>query len=281
MDPREAAPFVKWAGGKRLLAYRIAAAMPAHPQRYIEPFAGGAAVFFLSMRKRARECILRDANKELVTTYEVVRDQPDDLMAALEVHQAGHGREHYEETRSSKPADPVGIAARLIYLNRTTYNGLYRVNSKGEFNVGFGRYENPQICQRERLQSASRALQQVRLEHGSFEDTVVRKHDVAYCDPPYDSGFTAYTAEGFSREDQESLRAMCTEWAERGATVVTSNADTEFIRELYAGCRIERVSVPRSINSDTRKRAKKSELIIKGPWSSTWARRRAKQQRLL
>ena len=238
-------------------------------------------MFFLSMRKRAREAVLRDANAELVTTYEVVRDQLLDLVVALEGHQARHGREHYEETRRSRPADQVGVAARLIYLNRTTYNGLYRVNSKGEFNVGLGRYENPQICQRERLQSASRALQGVRLEHGSFEDTQVREHDVVYCDPPYDGGFTAYTAEGFSRDDQGSLRAMCTEWTERGATVVVSNADTVFIRDLYAGCRIERVRVPRAINSDPSERAKKSELIIEGPWRATRARRRAKQQRLL
>ena len=268
-----ATPFLKWPGGKRALIPSIARHFPRHVEHYWEPFVGGGAVFF-AFAERIERATLSDTNEHLMTTYTVVRDRVEELIARLGEHQRAHrrragkkyadGNTYYYRVRESEPTEAVAVAARFIYLNRTCYNGLYRVNKTGRFNVPEGSYKNPDICNPDRLRKASAALARTRIVAGAFERAAEpRNGHFVYCDPPYDGTFNSYHAGGFPCEAQERLRDAAERWRATGATVLLSNADTPAMRNLYKGFAIEEVAAPRSINSDGNGRGQAPELLIR------------------
>lgn len=276
LSPPDAHPFVKWAGGKGSLIGAIAERIPKDRtfRRYVEPFVGAGAMFFWMRRSYpALRCAIGDSNEELMGSYRAIRDHVDDVLAKLETHAMMHGKEHYYAVRSRVPHAPIERAARFIYLNRTCYNGLYRVNRKGEFNVPIGRYDNPKIVNRENLLAVATTLEHTDLRTGDFGDLTAdcEAGDLVYLDPPYDplsetSHFTSYTRDGFGRPEQERLAATFEAMVGKGASVILSNSNTDLIRKLYTGLTpsvvIDEVEVPRSINSKGRSRGKIRELMI-------------------
>lgn len=272
--PREIAPspspFLKWAGGKTRLLQTFDSFFPALEQwsehTYFEPFVGGAAVLFHLLPERA---VISDCNPELINCYRVVRDDVDKLIAHLRRHE--NDREHFYRVRAqdTNALSEVERAARLIFLNKTCFNGLYRVNSKGQFNVPFGRYTNPRICDEVNLHAASEALRKVEILQGAFEEVLKRakKGDFVYLDPPYQpisatSNFTGYTATCFGIEDQRRLASVVRSLSKRGCLVMLSNSNSEVVRELYSGCTIETVYTSRAINCKPDRRGRISELLI-------------------
>ena len=265
-------PFVKWAGGKRRLVPALAPYFPDEIGTYWEPFVGGAAVFF-AFARRIKHAILSDTNEELVLTYQIVKSDVEALIEQLRLHKRKHdkragqtyedGKTYYRRVRDAEPTEPVEIAARFLYLNKTCYNGLYRVNSKGKFNVPEGRYKNPDICNADRLRETSQVLQNAIIRVGDFTSIVQpSRNDFVYCDPPYDGVFTSYQASGFGENDQERLRNAANAWTRSGARVVLSNADTPAMRKLYSDFRIREATAPRPINSKGTGRGNAAELII-------------------
>jgi len=274
---RGAKPFVKWAGGKAQLLSRFEPYFPSPAQfgRYFEPFVGGGAVFFhlWNTRRLPGQIFLFDTNDELISTYQVVRDQVQELVALLAAHQARHSPDYYyqirELDRRSNSLSAVERAARTIYLNRTCYNGLYRVNSQGQFNVPMGRYKNPRIAREATLRAASAALQGVCVETRGFDTLVelARPGDFFYFDPPYDpvsrtAGFTGYTAGSFRDEDQRRLAAVFAELSRKGCLCMLSNSCTPFILELYREFRLEIVQAGRPINSKAGGRGPIDEMVV-------------------
>jgi DNA adenine methylase len=276
-------PFLKWAGGKSKLIQQYQSYFPKDGfKRYYEPFLGGGAVFFYLKPKFA---VLTDINKELIDTYRCVRDNVSELILLLERHQFEHYNDktethnYYYSVRSRIYNTPIERAARLIYLNKTCFNGLYRVNSKGEFNVPIGKYKHPKICNSDLLYVASAALKSAEIEVRNFDyilDYAKTKDDFVYLDPPYypisqTSDFTAYSTESFNEDDQIKLRDIFVELASRGVKVMLSNSDAPFIRKLYSDDNIfssqnrpniNEISALRVINSDIKKRGKITELLI-------------------
>jgi DNA adenine methylase len=267
----EARPFLKWAGGKGRLLGQLLPRIPRayDPARhvYFEPFVGGAAMFF---GLRPRRAVLTDVNRELVDCYRAVRDDVEGVVRALGAHR--YETAHYYRTREVEPASlvPAERAARTIFLNKTGYNGLYRVNKAGKFNVPIGRYTNPLVCDAANLRACSQALQGVKLEVRDFEDVLARAraNDLVYFDPPYvplsdTADFTAYAAGGFGVAEQERLASVFRELARRGVHAILSNSDTTAVRRLYAGFRIDRVLVARAINSRPSRRGKVGEVVVR------------------
>jgi DNA adenine methylase len=270
-------PFLKWAGGKGQLLDQYEPYLPQTPMRgYYEPFVGSGAVFFHLRRRGLFETYcLSDLNTELLTCYRAVRDHVENLITRLHEHKAHHSRDYYYAIRSRDrdpswaDASPVVRAARLIYLNKTCYNGLWRVNSRGYFNVPMGRYVNPDIANADRLRAASRALQGAELAVSGFE-TVTKKacsEDFVYFDPPYHplsktASFTSYAREDFGEAEQRELARVFATLDRRGCRVMLSNSDTPFVRELYHGFRIETVTARRAINSAKDKRGAITEVLV-------------------
>lgn len=268
-------PVVKWAGGKAPLVGRIAQALPPQMARYHEPFAGGAAVFFaLAEQKRFKRAVLADRNDELMETYRALKADAEQVIQRLVRHQRAHSKEHYYALRALDPSglDRFDRAARVVYLNKAGFNGLYRVNSKGQFNVPFGDNPRANIADRPRLLAAASALKRsTRIITGDFAAACEQAEpgDAVYFDPPYDplsqtSNFTRYAQSDFGASDQERLAALFARLAERGVCVVLSNSDTPRIRQLYRGFRTEVVGVRRSINSKADGRGKVNELLVFG-----------------
>ena len=263
----EAAPFVKWVGGKRSLMPQLTARLPQRFNAYLEPFVGGGAVFFALQPTAA---VLADDNAELINAYAVVRDDAERLIRHLRTHRAEE--EYYYALRAQDPRqlDNIERASRLIYLNRTCFNGLYRVNSRGGFNVPFGRYKNPQICNEAGLRAASAALRGADLRHDTYEHVVdtARRGDFVYFDPPYHpvsatANFTSYTAGAFSERDQRRLADVYRTLAARGVKVMLSNSDTPLIQDLYADFHVDIVSAPRLVNRDASKRGPVNEVLVR------------------
>jgi DNA adenine methylase len=261
-----ARPFLKWAGGKGRLIEQLRPHLPAPFKRYFEPFAGGAALFFALAPSRAS---LTDVNAELIDCYRTIRDDVDDVITALKRHR--YVPEHYYRVRAIDPAKlPLPQrAARTIFLNKTGYNGLYRVNRAGKFNVPMGRYTNPTVCDAENLRACSQALQGVELEQRDFAEQASRAKvgDFVYFDPPYDpmsptSAFTSYAPGGFGIEGQRRLAQLFADLARKGVQVVLSNSDTPFIRELYRPFRVTPILASRSINSRGSRRGKVGEVLV-------------------
>lgn len=265
-------PFLKWAGGKTQLLDELMTRIPAAFGRYHEPFVGSGALFFALHRAgRVRHASLSDLNKELVDTYIAIRERVGDIIELLSRYP--HDEEFYYTLRSKDPwtMDLVQRAARMIYLNKTGYNGLYRVNKQGKFNVPFGRYKSPKYCDEENLRAVSAALQDVNVACAEFDQvlSMAAAGDLVYFDPPYvplsqTASFTAYHANGFSSADQTRLRNVCIELSEIGAYVLLSNSDTELIRSLYNPqyFTISKVEANRAINCVGGKRGKITELIV-------------------
>jgi len=271
----KARPFVKWAGGKRKLAetYEAIGAFPRTFKRYYEPFVGGGAVFF---RLQPEEAYLSDANEELINAYRIIKDRVDELVELLGAHQKEHeaGRKDYfyqiRALDPSKMSDPER-AARLIFLNRTCFNGLYRVNQQGQFNVPYGRYKNPRILDERNLRNVSQLLENVTLENLDFENAVrnADENDFVYMDPPYrpisvTSSFTSYTERNFDDQEQERLRNVFSELAFRGCFVLESNSKAAQIVKMYEedGYIITEVLAPRVISCKGDGRQPITELVI-------------------
>lgn len=263
-----ARPFLKWAGGKQRVLTQYRPHFPALIERFHEPFLGSAAVFFALAPARAT---LADSNEALISCYTMVRDRVEPLVVWLERLQAEHSRERYYECRgryNSDNPDPVERAALFIYLNHTCYNGLYRVNSRGEFNVPAGRYLRPRISDPAGLRAASAALQGVRLTARRFDACIdeVGRNDFVYIDPPYHrlnaGSFTSYTAEGFGEAEQRELAVVVDRLHAAGARVMVSNSDTPLIRDLYGAYRIVPIQAARAINSAPGARGPVSEVLV-------------------
>lgn len=267
-------PFLKWAGGKSRLLPDLSRRIPAEFGTYYEPFLGGGALFFHLVAHRGEQrAVLSDINSALVDTYRGVRDEVDHVVDCLREHAGRHGRDHYYEVRGQEMEGQALAprAARVIYLNRTCYNGLYRQSRSGRFNVPMGSYRNPTICAEPLLRAASAALAPVELLCAPFHEVSGRPvaGDLVYMDPPYipvsaSASFTSYHREGFNEEDQRRLARVFKELAEARVHVLLSNSDTEMVHEIYAGLPRDEVKVARSINSKANGRGGVGELIFRG-----------------
>lgn len=268
INPR---PFLKWAGGKGRLLGTILSRFPDKIGTYYEPFLGGGATFFeMARQKRFDRAVIGDRCPELMNAFQAVRDDLDNLVSILQMPQYVYDREAYLAIRKLDPAelDPTTRAARLIYLNHTCFNGLYRVNRKGEFNTPFGKYVNPTICDEENLRACSEALNLVELVEADFEEVCIDAGlgDAVYYDPPYmptskTSKFTNYTPNGFSFDDQIRLSNVFKTLNGRGVVQVLSNSASSEIPGLFEGFQIETMVNPCSM-ADPDKRKRVPEIIV-------------------
>lgn len=277
----KAHPFLKWAGSKRQLLPELLARVPEKFTTYHEPFLGGGALFFeLAGRSETpMRAVLSDSNSRLIRTWTTVRDSVGDLVKLLQVHATKHyvdqAKYYYKQRARTKTIDTasnVELAAWFIYMNKTCFNGLYRVNGKGEFNVPMGSYKNPVICDEENLHACSLALAYSTIECRDFRFLLKRgiawKGDFVYFDPPYvplskTSHFTAFTKGGFTEHDQEELARLAKEVRDHWeAHVLVSNSSAPLVRKLYKGWKIEAVSARRAINSKADKRGEIKEYLI-------------------
>lgn len=267
-------PIVKWVGGKRQLLVDIMPMINKKCSTYVEPFIGGGAVFFELQPKKA---IINDYNAELINVYTTVRDFPEELIKKLEEHDSNNSEDYYYDMRAlDRNTEYAGMscvdkAARILYLNKTCYNGLYRVNSSGQFNSPYGKYKNPNIINATTVRAMSKYLQnpKIVIKQGDYREALkgLRKGAFVYLDPPYmpistSSSFTGYTENGFSYEHQVELKRECDKLKEKGIAFVQSNSDCKEIRDLYIGYNIKTVQAKRSINSDANKRGEISEVLI-------------------
>lgn len=273
-------PFVKWVGGKRQLLQEIDLHLPASFSRsrsmYYEPFVGGGAVFFYLQPKRA---VINDSNAELVNVYQVIKEARQELIEELEHYkQKNNATDFYEirgydrDKKKYESFSPVQKAARIIFLNKTCYNGLFRVNNAGEFNSPFGRYKNPNIVNEKTIQAVGNYLfnNDIQILNTDYEKSLahIRKGAFVYFDPPYDpvsssASFTGYTRGGFDRDEQERLKSVCDKLNSKGVKFLLSNSSTEFIRNLYKEYQIVSVHATRAVNSKASGRGKVPEVLIK------------------
>ncbi len=270
-----ARPFLKWAGGKSQLLAQYTDLFPKTYRNYYEPFLGGGAVFFNLQPKRS---FLSDINLEVINVYRCIRDQVEEIITHLHQHYLHHDESYYYDVRSRVEetaewfwiGNNVERAARILYLNKTCFNGLYRENSKGHFNVPIGRYKNPSIYAPDLLRACAKQLKSARIEPVGFEDVLRRarsSNDFVYFDPPYHplnqtSSFTSYTRYSFNEADQIRLRDTFERLRARGVHVMLSNSDCEFVRDLYSGFNIHTIYASRHINSQGTKRGKITEVLV-------------------
>lgn len=267
-------PFTKWTGGKRQLLPVIRELMPKTYNRYFEPFVGGGALFFDLAPKDA---VINDFNAELINCYQQIKDNPQELIEILKVHQEYNSKEYYLDLRSADRDERIDImsevqrAARILYMLRVDFNGLYRVNSKNQFNVPYGRYKNPKIVDENLISAISVYLNnnQLEIKTGDFEKAIVdvRTGDFVYFDPPYiplseTSAFTSYTHEGFSFADQVRLRDAFKRLSDTGAYVMLSNSSSALVEELYKDFNIHYVEATRTNGAKSSSRGKISEIIV-------------------
>lgn len=266
-------PVLKWAGGKRQLLPEISKYIPKKITTYYEPFLGGGAVLFHLQHKKA---VINDFNTELINMYNVIKYNLEELIEDLEKHKNEEEYFYYiralDRTIEFNNLTNVQKASRIIYLNKTCYNGLFRVNSSGEFNTPFGKYKNPNIVNEITLRAVSKYLNDndVTLLNGDFEDALknIRKGSFVYFDPPYypisdSSSFTGYTLDGFSKEDQERLKKLCDKLTAKGVKFLLSNSSAPFILDLYKDYKVELVNATRSINSNGAKRGEINEVLVR------------------
>jgi DNA adenine methylase len=264
----KAQPFLKWVGGKSRLIPQYQPHFPAKFDIYFEPFLGGGAVFF---HLNPRTAMISDLNPELINTYNCIGENLEELIALLQKHKASHSAEYYQKIRMGNPRDRTERAARFIYLNKTCFNALYRVNKAGQFNVPMGKYKNPGICNEPVLRAASEVLQSESIACYNQPYTNVQiyagKGDFVYFDPPYHpisetSKFTSYTKDSFGKEDQVILRDLFAELARKGVKVMLSNSYCDFVKDLYRDFSIHEITAARSINCNRTKRGAIKELLI-------------------
>ncbi|MCR5369477.1 MAG: DNA adenine methylase [Clostridium sp.] len=268
------APVVKWAGGKRRLLERILPLVPEH-ETYYEPFFGGGAVLFALQPEKA---VINDSNADLMDIYRVIASQPEELISLLEEHAAHDSKDYYYEVRALdrdfdryEAMTDTERAARFLYLNKTCFNGLFRVNRSGEFNVPYGRYKNPEIVGADGIRAMSSYLNRakIRMLSQDYREVFrgIRENAFVYLDPPYmpiseTSSFTGYTAAGFDRQQQTELKKQCDKLNRRGVKFMLSNSCCDFIIRLYRDYRIEHVNALRSVNARADGRGKVEELLI-------------------
>lgn len=267
------APFLKWVGGKRQLIPAINKYSPKRFATYYEPFVGGGAILFELQPKKA---VINDFNAELINTYNVIKNQPEQLIEDLKTHL--NESEYFYHIRSLDRNDDYNKlsnlkkASRIIYLNKTCYNGLYRVNNSGEFNAPFGKYKNPNIVNEHTIRAVSKYLNSnnITILSGDFENALknIRKGAFVYFDPPYDpvsksSNFTGYIQGGFDIYDQVRLRDLCDKLDRRGIKFLVSNSKTQLILDLYSNYNINFVKANRAINSKASKRGEVDEVLIR------------------
>ncbi|TMN23154.1 DNA adenine methylase [Lentibacillus cibarius] len=265
-------PFLKWAGGKRQLLPEIRKYIPKKYNTYYEAFVGAGAVLFDLQPKQA---VINDVNKDLVNVYNVIKYNVEELVEDLKKHE--NDKDYFYAIRDLdrqpeyEELSPIEKASRLIYLNKTCFNGLFRVNSQGQFNVPFGKYKNPQIVNEIVLKAVHNYLNvnDVTIMNEDFETVIqdAKKGDFLYFDPPYDpvsdtSSFTGYSLDGFNKNDQVRLRDTFVELDKRGCKVLLSNSATDFIKDIYSDFHIEIVSATRNINSVASKRGKIDEVLV-------------------
>lgn len=255
-------PFLKWVGGKRSILPELTKRLPAQYGTYREPFIGGGALYFAIQPGRA---YLSDINFHLVIAYQAVRDDVNGLIALLQGYQKNHSKPNYLKARErlSIEQDPIKIAALFIYLNKTCYNGLYRVNKAGGFNVPMGSYVDPNLFEEDVLRNDSKLLQGVAIHQHSFIHCPVAREDFFYFDPPYHELYSQYDGSGFGEPEHKSLAAFCNEIHTAGAFFMLSNSDTDFVRGLYRSFHIEEVSASRTVSCKAHHRGRKNELIIR------------------
>lgn len=264
-EPR---PFVKWAGGKRQLINTLFESAPSSFANYHEPFVGGGALYFkLWSEGMVKKAYLNDYNPDLVGAYKVIKKNPLDLIEELKSGKYTNQPEVYYQIRESEPEEEIEKAARFIYMNKTAFNGLYRVNSKGKFNVPFGKYSNPKICDEENILLVSEALRRATITLGDFSVVArkARKGDFVYFDPPYhplsNTSFTSYTDADFSEEDQRRLSEVFSTLDNNGVNVMLSNSYSPLIMDLYSNYEPRKVMARRSINCKADKRGPVAEII--------------------
>lgn len=268
---KETYPIVKWVGGKRQLMFELLENMPKSYNRYFEPFIGGGALFFELQPEKA---YISDMNEELINLYSVVKNNVYELIDELKKHKIS--KEYFmnirniDRTKEYKKWSAIQKASRFIYLNRTCFNGMYRVNSKGEFNVPFGNYKNPRIIDENNLINCSNLLQKTEIKNADFSEILncIQSGDFVYFDPPYvplneTSSFTSYTKDGFDIDMQFKLREVCNELDSMGVKFMLSNSDTKFVNEVYENYNIKKVFASRQINANPNGRGKITEVLVK------------------
>lgn len=269
-------PVLKWVGGKRQLLPEIRERLPETFSTYYEPFVGGGAVLFDTMPKKA---VVNDFNEELINMYQIIKTDVEELLELLEVHKEMNTSEYFYEIRAldrephyETEVSNVEKAARLIFLNKTCFNGLYRVNASGFFNTPYGKYKNPNIVNTKGIMALHNYFNNadIKFKSGDFEDAVkyIRKGSFVYFDPPYapltpTSNYTGYTAGGFGKEDQIRLRKLCDKLDKRGVKFLLSNSNVPFIQEQYSDYIIDVVGAKRAINSNGKKRGEVEEVLIR------------------
>lgn len=268
-----ASPVIKWVGGKGKLLHELTARLPERFNRYFEPFAGGLALFF---RVAPRKAVISDSNADLIALYKAISSDVGAVIRKLQHHREAHDEKHYYAMRANwnqhhDSWSDAERAAGFIYLNKTCFNGLWRVNRSGDFNVPIGRYTDPPICVPETLRAAHALLARAELRCGDYQAAVADagRGDFVYFDPPYDpitptANFTSYSAAGFGPDDQRALAETARKLVARGCQVMLSNSDTPFIRSIYKGFQIDRVKCSRAINSNASKRGDVDEVIVMG-----------------
>ncbi|APJ05049.1 hypothetical protein AXG55_02480 [Silvanigrella aquatica] len=263
-------PILKWAGGKSSLIPQLLPHFPLHFNRYIEPFLGGGAVFFSLCEENNIQSIINEFNPDIYLLYKIIRDHPIEFIKKLKELTNNYSEEFYYKIRSTIPKDDIEKAARTLFLNKTGFNGLYRINSKGEFNVPFGkRLKCPALYEEENLLNVSHRLKNTQLHNKDFESicTEAAPGDFIYCDPPYEplsatSSFNSYNSGGFSFTEQKRLFSACDKAVKKGATVIISNSSSPKIIELYQKWDIKRILAKRSINSKGNSRGVIEEVLI-------------------
>lgn len=270
-------PFVKWAGGKRQLITSLEGHLPKKFGTYFEPFLGGGALLFHLLNQSPNlKCNISDLNSDLILAYITIRDKVEQLVESLERHSGKYSadqREYYYSVRESAPKNQIEKVSRLLFLNKTCFNGLYRVNSKGQFNVPLGRYTNPSIVNKENLISVSKILQSknIAIRCQDFEAILdeAKKDDFVYFDPPYQpvsktANFTSYTKCEFTYDDLKRLANVCQKLDKKDCKVLLSNSNTKEVRKLFSSkWKVVEVSANRAINSNSKKRTGHTELLIK------------------
>lgn len=270
-------PFVKWAGGKRQLITSLEVHLPKKFNTYFEPFLGGGALLFHLLNQSPNlKCNISDLNSDLILAYITIRDKVEQLIESLEKHSGKYfadQREYYYSVRASAPKNQIEKVSRLLFLNKTCFNGLYRVNSKGQFNVPLGRYTNPSIVNKENLISVSKILQSKNIAIRCQDFTAIldeaKKDDFVYFDPPYQpvsktANFTSYTKCEFTYKDLERLADLCQKLDKKDCKVLLSNSNTKEVRNLFSSeWKVVEILANRAINSNSKKRTGHSELLIK------------------
>lgn len=268
-------PVLKWVGGKRQLLNEIIPLIPKNYSTYVEPFVGGGAVLFELQPKKA---IINDFNSELINVYYVIKDNPDELIKQLHIHEENNTSEYFYMVREyDRDAEcynqmtDVQKAARIIYLNKTCYNGLYRVNSAGQFNSPYGKYKKPNIVNECVIKAMTKYFNEnnITIKNCDYKEALkgLRKGAFVYLDPPYmpissSSSFTGYTENGFDEDDQIALKEECDKLNSKGIKFLQSNSDCEFIRELYKDYHIKTIKAKRAINSKGSSRGEINEVLI-------------------